>query len=550
MALIKCQECGGQMSDKAIRCPHCGATNEAPQPSEPMTIPSKPKKKNLLWVLITIIVVLAGGCATWFLLSGNDGKDAIVEITPQFAEAVHQYDELYPFSEGLAAVKKDGKYGFINAKGELVIPVQFYGAGGFSEGLACVYDDQYTASFIDRTGNTVIQSKDKLQAYNYIGASTTVLNPYLDTQAISFKNGVCKIEIRTGSEGAWENKWIDTKGNEVSEPTEETPEIPSEYTVFSKEREDGKTFYGIKDSTGKVIIAPKYSYLSEPSNGVACARITELAYFNNRSEQLDAVERGEVVACSVYGYVDLNGNSTFQDADYKKIEDFAIIQRKKNAEAQYNERQRQLEAEIAEYQRQHLQEWLYGTWTCHVVLNDPYLGRLESDDKLIITQSNLQKYNNGKLEYNGTYEIEDGQIKYDRRNGSALVIPIDYTNHRLEFGDGHFYTKASNSYQSSTQNQSYGNGSQNNQRRYRAPQPFHSELDVKRYLREHTFKYQNTVAKFGDKSVYLNGYAQTPPPRIVSFNNYDIVVVAGGTTFRIDALNGTMTDGNTVFVAP
>lgn len=555
MALIKCNECGGQMSDKAIRCPHCGATNEAPQPDEPMVAQKNPKKKNnLLWIIIAVIVVMAGGCGTWFLLSGNDnaGKDAIVEITPQFTEAVNQYDELYPFSEGLAAVKKDGKYGFINTKGELVIPVQFYGVGGFSEGLALVYDDQYNASFIDHNGNVVIKTKDKLQAYNYIGTSTTVLNPYLDTNVISFQDGVCKMEIKTGSEGAWDNKWIDKSGNMVSEPTEENPIITSEYTVFSKEREDGETFYGLKDSKGNEVIAPAYSYISEPSNGVVCARITEIGYFNNRSEQLDAMERGEDVACSIYGYIDLNGVSTFQDDDYKKIEEFHRIQKNKAYEADRAERQRQREAEIEEYRRQQAQdrEWLYGTWDCHVVLNDPYLGRLEQNSKLVISNSNLQVYTDGKLTYNGSYDIENGQIVYDRRNGSSLVFAIDYSNHRLEFGEGHYYTKVSNTNQPSTQNQSYGNGSQNSQRRYRTPQPFHSEQDVKRYLKEHTFKYQNTVAKFGDKSVYLNGYAQTPPPRIVSFNNYNIVVVAGGTTFRIDAQNGTMTDGRTTFVAP
>ena len=28
MALIKCSECGKQISDKAKKCPHCGANNK------------------------------------------------------------------------------------------------------------------------------------------------------------------------------------------------------------------------------------------------------------------------------------------------------------------------------------------------------------------------------------------------------------------------------------------------------------------------------------------------------------------------------------------
>ena len=206
-----------------------------------------------------------------------------------------------------------------------------------------------------------------------------------------------------------------------------------------------------------------------------------------------------------------------------------------------------------EYRQQQAQEigWIYGTWTCHVVVNDPYLGRLEQNSKLVITNSNLQVYTDNKLTYNGAYSIEDGNIVYDRRNGSAMVIPVNGSSHRLEAGEGNYYTKTSTISQAQSSNaQSSNAGSQNSQRHYRTPQPFHSELDVKRYLRETKFNYQNNVVKFGDRSVYINGFAQTPPPRIASFSSYNIIVVAGGTTFRIDAQNGTMTDGKTVFVAP
>ena len=40
-----------------------------------------------------------------------------------------------PFSEGLARVRVDGKWGYINTEGEVVIEPQFDDAGSFSKGV-------------------------------------------------------------------------------------------------------------------------------------------------------------------------------------------------------------------------------------------------------------------------------------------------------------------------------------------------------------------------------------------------------------------------------
>lgn len=46
------------------------------------------------------------------------------------------YEYVQPFSEGLAAVNRDGKWGFIDKKGKMVIPANFYFVSRFNEGLA------------------------------------------------------------------------------------------------------------------------------------------------------------------------------------------------------------------------------------------------------------------------------------------------------------------------------------------------------------------------------------------------------------------------------
>lgn len=92
-------------------------------------------------------------------------KDAAgnVLVTPK-------YDNAYEFSEGLASVciggEEDedlgdwigGKRGFIDSKGEVVIAIQYEYAESFSEGLsACCLNKKW--GFIDKTGKVIIPFK-------------------------------------------------------------------------------------------------------------------------------------------------------------------------------------------------------------------------------------------------------------------------------------------------------------------------------------------------------------------------------------------------------
>jgi hypothetical protein len=69
-----------------------------------------------------------------------DGKKGFINtageivIAPQFQDALE-------FSEGLCAVRVSGRYGFVNTKGELTIPATYDYASMFMEGLAVVYLD-------------------------------------------------------------------------------------------------------------------------------------------------------------------------------------------------------------------------------------------------------------------------------------------------------------------------------------------------------------------------------------------------------------------------
>lgn len=67
------------------------------------------------------------------------------------------FEDAYPFIEenSLAAVKKDGKWGFANADGEIVIPCAYEAAKSFSYGLAAVRtEDKW--GYIDLNGKFII----------------------------------------------------------------------------------------------------------------------------------------------------------------------------------------------------------------------------------------------------------------------------------------------------------------------------------------------------------------------------------------------------------
>lgn len=89
-------------------------------------------------------------------------------VTPM----IYSYSE--PFSEGLGAVRKNGKWGFVNAVGETIIPLIYSKVKSFSEGLAAVkINDNW--GYIDKSNNMVV--------------------PCIFDSAYNFRDGLAIIEI-------------------------------------------------------------------------------------------------------------------------------------------------------------------------------------------------------------------------------------------------------------------------------------------------------------------------------------------------------------------
>jgi len=85
-----------------------------------------------------------------------------------------EYEEVGNFSEGLAAVHKDGKCGYINLKNEVVIPIEFTnrGVGSFKNGVAEYYDDR-GIGLINLKGEII--AEPKYNSIEYINGNIAIV---------------------------------------------------------------------------------------------------------------------------------------------------------------------------------------------------------------------------------------------------------------------------------------------------------------------------------------------------------------------------------------
>jgi WG containing repeat len=146
------------------------------------------------------------------------------------------------FAEGLAPVRIGNRYGYIDTKGNVMIPPQFRDAAEFSEGLASVTTAEGKTGYIDKSGHFVIKLQsgggysfreglaalavetDHGTKVGYIDRTgKVVIEPKFDG-ALGFVDGVAQVYIRetvtTESGRLLETKigYIDKAGRYLWEP--------------------------------------------------------------------------------------------------------------------------------------------------------------------------------------------------------------------------------------------------------------------------------------------------------------------------------------------
>ncbi len=159
------------------------------------------------------------------IVAGSLGKEEGAAYREGATAPRREFSEVGDFSEGMARVKIDGKWGYIDNSGNLKVNPRFENAGNFMDGLANVEVDGRWG-YIDKSGNFTIKpqfhsaepfSSDGLALvrvggmfggkYGFIDKTGKhVITPRF-TNAGPFSDGLARVEI----DGKW--GYIDKGGN-------------------------------------------------------------------------------------------------------------------------------------------------------------------------------------------------------------------------------------------------------------------------------------------------------------------------------------------------
>lgn len=168
-----------------------------------------------------------------------------VVIRPQFVDWPYSR-----FSEGLAPVSLGGKFGYIDRTGRMVIQPQFAIADPFSEGLAAVVGDNNLWGFIDKTGAVVVPMR-------------------YGQHPGPFSDGLCAVMIdERPTGGKLQNEYIDKTGAVVIGPFEWSTNFSEGLAAVGLPR-NGVVKWGYMDTSGGWVIEPRFNYIRDFSDGLA-----------------------------------------------------------------------------------------------------------------------------------------------------------------------------------------------------------------------------------------------------------------------------------------
>lgn len=184
------------------------------------------------------------------------------------------YDALSSFSEGLARVRIEDKYGFIDKNAKQAIPLIWDYVGSFSDGLA-IYEIGDKYGFIDKKGDTKIYAMyddaasffenglapvEQNGKWGFVNKKGDMKIPAMFDDAYPFCEGMALVEIN-GKYG-----FVNTKGD---------IEIPVIYT-------DASTYFhnGLAMVSNETATSATYSYINKKGETIWSLSITSDALAN------------------------------------------------------------------------------------------------------------------------------------------------------------------------------------------------------------------------------------------------------------------------------
>lgn len=178
------------------------------------------------------------------------------------------------YIEGLSIViGNNGKFGFIDIQGELVIPCKWRWANEFHDGMAFVVNDNLKVGYIDKKGEFVIPPKWN-KAMPFYSCSTDWSHT-----SIAFSEGLAAVKGKN-------NRWgfIDTKGKlQLANRWIEIRNFSEGYAAVKGL--NGR--YGFIDYRGNLICKLRWASVSDFPEGMACVyddNIEKYGFINSCGE--------------------------------------------------------------------------------------------------------------------------------------------------------------------------------------------------------------------------------------------------------------------------
>jgi hypothetical protein len=184
----------------------------------------------------------------------------------------------------LAPARQGGLWGYINPRGEWLIPPQYGMAKNFNENLAEVVmyrEDNIVSGFINKENKLMIELPElnysnlsegmlpylEKEAYGYMDSTGAKVIPAQFRYCSNFKDGKAMVVFKNGKAG-----YINKKKQLLLSPRWDTAfSYSGKFAVVGKKDLKGHFKYGIIDQYGNHLIPPQYTMITSLSEGKAFA---------------------------------------------------------------------------------------------------------------------------------------------------------------------------------------------------------------------------------------------------------------------------------------
>jgi hypothetical protein len=256
------------------------------------------------------------------------GQILQVEITDFRLYKVYYIDVPEGFHDGLARVCKDNKWGYLNTKGKIAIPIKFDKASEFSSGYAVaqidrkivILDKQYGEHPV--TDNDIIDIKfysEEIAPYvsrnrnvGFVNTNGEIIIPAQYLAAGYFNAGLAWVKTINGKIG-----YVNKKNDWVIQPQFEMAQDFDPVSGMAKVRLNGKTCF--VNLLGEMLILNDAESFGEFSEGLCWGRkFGKIGFFNNKGEWVinqnyEAVRnfKNGFAAAKIddkWGYIDKSGS--------------------------------------------------------------------------------------------------------------------------------------------------------------------------------------------------------------------------------------------------